>query len=206
LHDEGATIVLVTHDMPIMQRFCDRALLLEAGLIDCLGDPGDVGRRYLELNFERRRREPAPLQAGGADVWVQRGDGGRADSIPQGEPLTLRAAIEVSEHVERPVLGLWLESASGLRVFSATSDELDIEHRPLAPGDRLRLQMRAENPLASGRYFIGCTLARNGNPEDLVLYQPRVADFLIYGGDPVDGLVVLDHELELELESEKASR
>jgi ABC-2 type transport system ATP-binding protein len=55
LRDEGRTIVLVTHDMVTIERFCHRAMLLEYGRMTALGDPADVGARYMELNFQHQR-------------------------------------------------------------------------------------------------------------------------------------------------------
>ncbi|MGH2912128.1 MAG: ABC transporter ATP-binding protein, partial [Solirubrobacteraceae bacterium] len=52
----GATVLFVTHDMAAVQRFCDRALLLEHGRTVVLGDPEHVGNRYLELNFSQEAR------------------------------------------------------------------------------------------------------------------------------------------------------
>src|SRR3954449_4704150 len=58
LRAEGRTIVLVTHDMTMVERFCHRALLLTDGKIEMIGDPHDVGRRYIERTFERSRERP----------------------------------------------------------------------------------------------------------------------------------------------------
>ena len=52
LRDEGKTIVLVTHDMAAVERFCHRAVLLEEGEVVELGRPTEVADHYLELNFE----------------------------------------------------------------------------------------------------------------------------------------------------------
>jgi ABC-type polysaccharide/polyol phosphate transport system ATPase subunit len=57
IRKSGATVLLVTHDMSAVQRFCDRALLLEHGRTVELGDPEHVGNRYLELNFSQQARE-----------------------------------------------------------------------------------------------------------------------------------------------------
>jgi ABC-type polysaccharide/polyol phosphate transport system ATPase subunit len=53
LKDEGRTILFVTHDMSAVERFCDRAVLLEKGRMVHLGEPYAVARRYNELNFGR---------------------------------------------------------------------------------------------------------------------------------------------------------
>ena len=46
LRDEGKTVVLVSHDLGVVSSFCDRALLLENGEVQALGDPGDVIETY----------------------------------------------------------------------------------------------------------------------------------------------------------------
>src|SRR3954463_9286287 len=51
IHHEGRTILLVTHDMDQVQRFCTRAMLLERGRLVEIGPAADVARRYLRLNF-----------------------------------------------------------------------------------------------------------------------------------------------------------
>ena len=50
LKEEGRTVVLVTHTMSQISRFCDRALLLDSGRIAMLGDPAAVANGYSELN------------------------------------------------------------------------------------------------------------------------------------------------------------
>ncbi|HEY7791435.1 MAG TPA: ABC transporter ATP-binding protein, partial [Vicinamibacterales bacterium] len=49
----GKTIVFVTHDMSSVQRFCDRAMLLDKGRMIELGEPSFIAKRYNELNFGR---------------------------------------------------------------------------------------------------------------------------------------------------------
>ncbi|MEX2556626.1 MAG: ABC transporter ATP-binding protein [Actinomycetota bacterium] len=44
--EERKTIVLVTHDLILASRFCDRALLLENGVVQMVGDPDAVSRLY----------------------------------------------------------------------------------------------------------------------------------------------------------------
>jgi ABC-type polysaccharide/polyol phosphate transport system ATPase subunit len=69
LHAQGRTILLVTHDMDQMQRFCDRALLLDRGHPVALGNAVDVTRRYLQLNFA------APADRDDVEAMFAGGDG-----------------------------------------------------------------------------------------------------------------------------------
>jgi ABC-type polysaccharide/polyol phosphate transport system ATPase subunit len=71
----GATVLFVTHDMAAVQRFCDRALLLEHGRPVELGDPEHVGNRYLELNFSQEARATEKVAAE-AELQAEEGDSG----------------------------------------------------------------------------------------------------------------------------------
>src|SRR5918992_6328890 len=51
LKEEGKTILFVTHDMALVERFCDRAMLLERGKVLSVGDPHEVGLLYNKVNF-----------------------------------------------------------------------------------------------------------------------------------------------------------
>ena len=45
LRAEGRTIVFVTHDMYSVQRYCDRAMLIDKGKLVALEDPATIARR-----------------------------------------------------------------------------------------------------------------------------------------------------------------
>lgn len=67
--DAGKTVILVTHDIGTVQRYCDRAMLLRNGKIEAIGNPEKVGNAYIYQNMsdeekrifdeERRNREKA---------------------------------------------------------------------------------------------------------------------------------------------------
>lgn len=46
------TIILVTHDMGAVKRFCNKAVFIENGKIVCQGDPSEVANYYLEANIQ----------------------------------------------------------------------------------------------------------------------------------------------------------
>jgi lipopolysaccharide transport system ATP-binding protein len=57
LRDSGKTIVLVTHDLDAVTKFCDRALLLDRGHLLENGKADIVVQKYRALIFERERRQ-----------------------------------------------------------------------------------------------------------------------------------------------------
>lgn len=46
LKSKGKTVLLVTHDMGSVERFCDRALLIESGIIKNIGKPTSIAKQY----------------------------------------------------------------------------------------------------------------------------------------------------------------
>jgi ABC-type polysaccharide/polyol phosphate transport system ATPase subunit len=44
--DEGKTVVLVSHDLASVRRFCDRAMLLKHGVIEAIGPAPEVIETY----------------------------------------------------------------------------------------------------------------------------------------------------------------
>jgi ABC-type polysaccharide/polyol phosphate transport system ATPase subunit len=46
--EEGKTIVFVSHDLALMERFCDRCLFIENGTVEALGPPHEVAELYRE--------------------------------------------------------------------------------------------------------------------------------------------------------------
>ena len=55
--DSGQTVVLVTHDMAAVQKYCNRAILINDGKIELNGEPGEISNQYTLENFEEKPQE-----------------------------------------------------------------------------------------------------------------------------------------------------
>jgi len=209
LRERGKTVVLVTHDMQMVERFCQRAMLLDHGVVADIGDPPSVARRYLELNFEEAGEaevtaaRPGDLSHGVAigDVWVEGQDGRRADSVGQGDPLVIRAEIESLAHIDDPEVGVSIHDESGAVVFGTTTRELGREEEPFQRGDRLSLRIALRNDLRPARYYVDCGV--HEGTHRVAAFRPRATDFLVFGNRAQSGLVALEHTFELERQSDR---
>jgi ABC-type polysaccharide/polyol phosphate transport system ATPase subunit len=65
-------VVLVTHDMAWVTEYCNRALLLEKGLIIVEGSPDEVVATHLERTAAAAAQREAEARAAGLDPRVQR--------------------------------------------------------------------------------------------------------------------------------------
>jgi ABC-type multidrug transport system ATPase subunit len=141
IRESGATVLLVTHDMSAVQRFCDRALLLEHGRVVELGDPEHVGNRYLELNFSEQAREVEKIAAQAEEhgVLEPAPDAAPSDAVHEhgeSEPAEARFGDGRAE-----ILEAWFEDEDGARAETLHTG------RDCTLVARVRFHAEIENPL-----------------------------------------------------------
>ncbi|HXS47220.1 MAG TPA: ABC transporter ATP-binding protein [Solirubrobacterales bacterium] len=198
----GKTIVLVTHEMATVEEYCHRAMLIDGGQIQHIGDPAEVGRRYVRLNFERGNESGGGMTSDGGDevrlldAWIEDAAGARLGNVEHGQAIRLRLELEVLRDVPGLGVGFIIANADGVGVFQfgteAISDEGSFE---LAPGKRVTISAEVENLLSSGRYFVHCGVNKLGG--GVALYVHNAVDFVVYGGEQHSrGVVTLPHEIE----------
>jgi ABC-2 type transport system ATP-binding protein len=207
LREEGRTILFVTHAMESLKSLCDRAILIEDGVIDLAGDPEEVAERYLELNFAGPARA-ASMSADGtraatassiADVWLEGSDGERTRDFEHGSPIHLVAEIEAKEEIEHPGFGFEICASDRARVFAVVGRPIRGANGKLERGERVRIRARIENPLAPDSYVINCSLWRGDRP-DLVEFRHPAAELVVRGSQQQPGYVELGWECEIETE------
>lgn len=207
LKREGRTILFVTHDMGDVQRFCDRAMLMEKGRLVDVGDPAAIAKRYNEINFGRMREaagvDPSGLRDGERDAdildtWFEDRDGQRIAVVAHGEACCACMEVHFNHELTDPIFGVALRNDAGHTVF-ATSTAL--EHGAtgrFAAGERTVVRMRFENWLTAGRYTLTPSLARNGRGDDTVDLREDEASLVVHGDPSATGFARFPHGFELE--------
>lgn len=200
----GKTIILVTHEMGSVEAYCDRAMLIEGGNIQHIGDPGEVGRRYLRTNFghdspdleqtEQASSEELRLE----DAWIETDEGQRTSSIEHGHHINLHFNLALREALPGLKVGFSLANADGVSVFQSFAQVVpQAGSTELVSGQHAQVKVRVNNPLSPGRYFIH--LGVNPlNSADSLLYVENCIDFVVFG-DPAGGVVSIAHEIAVEV-------
>jgi ABC-type polysaccharide/polyol phosphate transport system ATPase subunit len=196
----GKTIVLVTHEMGTVETYCHRAMLIDDGKIQHIGDPAEVGRRYLRLNFERgetgaEASSDSSDEVRLLDAWIEGPRGERLTNVERGNDIHLRAELEVKRDVGELDIGFVLANADGVGVFEfATSIDGASDDGSLREGERVAVSAELENPLAPGRYFVHCGVSR-ARTGSVILYAHNCVGFVVFGGH-VPGIVSLKHRID----------
>jgi ABC-type polysaccharide/polyol phosphate transport system ATPase subunit len=202
----GKTIVLVTHEMATVEQYCHRAMLIDGGKIQHLGDPDEVGRRYLQLNFERGDASAAPSSSDSeevrmVDAWLEDRSGTRLQNLEHGADLRLRVELEALQDMPGAAVGFIIANADGVGVFQFGTDVANPRGGPeLKAGDRVTISADIGNMLVQGRYFVHCGVNR-AHGAGVALYVHNCVDFVVYGGQvQTHGVIELPHEIRAAVE------
>ena len=200
----GKTIVLVTHEMSTVEKYCHRAMLIDGGKIQYIGDPAEVGRRYLRLNFERDIEGHGTPVSGASDElrlldsWLEGPDGGRVQNVEQGEPIRLRFELEALRDLPGIGAGYSVSNADGVNVFQYGAHlRRPDDSTAVSAGERVRLDLELEGLLPQGRYFVHLGLNPIGE-QRVSLYVHNAGDFVVFGGEDLPGVVTLPHKVEAQ--------
>jgi ABC-type polysaccharide/polyol phosphate transport system ATPase subunit len=206
LKDEGRTIVFVTHDMSAVERFCDRAMLLERGRVLSIDEPHAIARAYNELNFGRI----APADTGGEqrfgdhesaeikEAWFEDAGGERVTSLAQGEPLRLCMDVHFHAAVDHPGFALHLRNEVRHTIFATSTHLREMDTGVFQAGETVTVRASIDNWLAPGRYDLTPTVSRRGGGADVLDVREDLAALMVHGTASSGGVVEIPHVLELD--------
>ncbi len=198
------TVVLVTHSLELVLRFCDEALWLDGGRVRAQGDPQRVIDAYL-LDVARGEelalageRPPAPAEAAAGDMsraaegrWgsreaeivaveMRRGDGAAGHVFESGEPVEFRMRVRAHQPLHDFVFGIGLFNVDGVCCYG-TNTQVDGATPGELTGDA-EVAFRVDSlSLVEGTYKLDVAVHRaNGAPYDYhrLLYTFRVTSKL----------------------------
>lgn len=134
LKQSGTSILFVSHSTEQIVSHCDRAILLNDGVVQQIGSPKDVVHTYLDLLFGRSRQGAtpgamAPIDAILADPPEQSDDGPETD----GDAFATRANYNPYEY-------RWGDGAATICDFHLRTQS-ETEPRQIAPGTPLTLDL-----------------------------------------------------------------
>lgn len=100
----GKTTILVTHDMSAVKKYCNRAVLIEYGLVKAYGDPFDVANQYSVDNVtlepsnhsdEQEEAEEQQTVVENLEVKLL-----TPNHLSPNQPLSFRVTYDVNEDIE----------------------------------------------------------------------------------------------------------
>lgn len=202
---EGRTIVFVTHDMSAIERFCDRAMLLDKGNMVEIGEPTSIARKYNRLNFgqtihelDNERNEAEYRAAEILDAWFEDASGARAAEMAYGDHCCVAIEARFNEDIDEPIFGATLRNDVGATVFSTSTMHSNFSTGHFSRGETTVVRLRFDNWMTMSRYTISPSIARHGLGADVIDLREDLATLVVHSGHFTGGVVELPHQFEVE--------
>jgi lipopolysaccharide transport system ATP-binding protein len=168
----GTTLLIVSHDRAAIQSICDRAILLDGGILAKQGTPEEVMDFYNAIIAEREDSTVKQLAVGEGRVQTTSGSGeatvasialeneqGQAlEVLDVGVPVMLRIKVRVHAPVARLVLGYMIKDRLGHQIFGTNTHHMEMALDGMQPGQEIEYRFRFPLNLGGGSYSISTAL------------------------------------------------
>lgn len=167
--EQGTTLLIVSHDRSAVQSLCDRALLLEKGVLVRDADPESVLDYYNAL-LAPGQVDQAPDEAGKLatrsgtgectveDISLLDAQGQPLEIVAVGSPVELRVRVRVHQAVPRLVMGYVIKDRLGQFIYGTnTHHTLQAVESP-APGSVITYRIRFPMHIGPGSYSVATAL------------------------------------------------
>jgi ABC-2 type transport system ATP-binding protein len=165
LKRDKKTVILVSHDMESIKRFCTRALFISKGEVRKIASPKVVAENYIQENESTivtgkvSKNETSKKGVNTSLIKITCNQQTAQNcTVSGGEDLHFKAQImaPISRSVKNGVVGLTIEDENGRPLFHTTSDEFD--EIDLNPKKVVSIELTVQNVFPEGKYFVAIAL------------------------------------------------
>lgn len=188
LRGEGSTIVIVSHNLAVVRKLCERVALLRHGALVEYGAATDVIDDY--LGQVDRRSEP--ISADDPELVRAHIDGvelldrpGNVTQARTGSPVLFRVHYSAKEPLANAVFGLCFDRDDGLHVATASTRDHGVVPSRLEGSGHIDLVLD-RLPFLPGTYRLTSSI-HTEDPVELPACPPLVVDFDVAIGTSGDG-------------------
>ena len=202
----GVTLVFVTHQLDQVRTLCDRALWLDHGQLEAIGDPMRVVDAYLQevsgvaaapleetppAPVEEKKSETEEERWGSGEIVIKRvaltdHDGRELVAVGAGTPTIIDLDVEIRVPQDDFVFGIGIYHADGTLVYGTNTDVEGYAPQQIEGRVRVRFVV-ASLDLVAGTYRVDVAVhTRNGRAFDYrrnvlrIVVGSRVHDAGVY--------------------------
>lgn len=186
LKRDKQTIILVTHSMPAIERYCQRAMLIENSKVVKIGTSAEIAGMYEDMMVkaqgEKIQTSDGQQKPKDFDVKVVVKQNGKATkAIEALKPFEFEISIKPKKDFKRAYAGLSLRSSDGEIVLAV--DTIDSgDYTKLAKGKTSKITVQVENVYTNGVYQATLALTEDHADGDRQLFKIRnIASFSVSG-------------------------
>ena len=164
----GTTIIFVSHDSSAILSLCDRAILLDSGILKMDGDPKNVIDFYNaslslknDVKIKQSLTKEGNLQTVSGNGYVTFNNilltddkFKEIDTVTVGQQVCLRISFVCNKYLEKIVIGYLIKDRLGLPVFGTNTQFYDMVIKKLVPNQVVNFDINFSMNLAQGSYSL----------------------------------------------------
>lgn len=171
MKNEGTTIIMVTHDMGSILKYCDRALLLNKGDMVTIGNPHDTVDAYKRIlagadagetkETKDSKINPSIYGNGKAEIFeygIYDKKGEKTNVILKGEEFSVREKIKINDDIEEPIFTFTIKDKKGLDLTGTNSSMENKNIGKVKKGDEFEISWTQIMMLERGEYLISISV------------------------------------------------
>lgn len=158
LKKEKKTVILVTHDMESVQRFCNKAILINKGKIELSGSAPKVAQLYRDLNDSSANETEAKntkLDDVDIDVSVQK----------KKDKYEFAIDVNAKTKLDDAVFTFIIRRDSGEWVYRYASDDNNAKPITIDKNGKYKLKLTLDNVFADGVYYVSVAAKKSDRTE-----------------------------------------
>ena len=178
IKERNKTVILVTHSMDSVQKFCDRAMLIEDGKIVDIGEPAEIALQYSTLFISTKTTN----SDGSVDRKIARNDEFDIKASIDNDDKTIKASFSIKPLADfiDPIVGVYMSKSNGDIVWRWSSDDKTSTNKNLTvilEKDAVsHLDIELENILPSDSFTMTLIVQKADRSEEYAKYA-RIISF-----------------------------
>lgn len=148
------TLVLVTHDMGAVRRYCDRAIMIDKGKVVETGSPEKVAQAYQRLFSDEAEVRPTEANSNKKRWGSGKMLATKTNAKVNNESITLNVRYEAKQDIGAPILGFQISGPTGENIVEGNTLREKHKTDAMKKGDIADITWQVPNIMGSGNYEV----------------------------------------------------
>ena len=180
IRKSGTTIVMVSHDMGSIIKYCDKVILLNQGDFVAQGSAGKMVDLYKKILAGRMDQLQEELEmsdfSGDKEVEEEHlkssADGSRmTNMLLKGEMFTIREIVQFNAPIEAPIFTYTIKDKKGTDLTGTNTMYEGTDIKPVKSGDIYQVEFRQKMTLQGGEYLLSMSCTGFEHGEHVVYHR-----------------------------------
>lgn len=178
LKRDKRTVILVTHDMSAVRQYCDRAIMIDKGVIVNTGKVEQVAQGYQRLFNDEIAHNHEQSTEDEKRWGTRRVLAKKPKVIVTEKKVTIESTYEAKKDVDTTVFGFNIYNSRGMNILEGNTIREKVKTHGMKQGDKMKIVWEFPNILASDTYSVSVSTC-DGSVTEFYDWYNEAATFVV---------------------------